>query len=578
MTTRQASGAAARSSPFAPLRHPVFRAIWIATLVSNFGSLIQSVGASWMMTSIAGSADMVALVQASTTLPIMLFSLAAGAIADNFDRRKVMIAAQALLLTVSIGLAALTYLGLITPWLLLTFTFLVGCGTALNGPAWQASVGEQVPREDLPGAVTLNSISFNIARSLGPAVGGALVAAAGAAAAFLANVLSYVGLILVLARWKRQPPERQLPREPLVSAMMAGLRYSAMAPAINRVLLRGLSFGLTGSAVWALMALIARDRLRGGPLTYGLILGAFGIGAVLGAFISSHLRRRLSNEALVRWSLVSYGAGTAIAGLSQTLPLTMAGLLLTGAGWVLALSTFNVSVQMSAPRWVVARALAVYQTVTFGGMAIGSWLWGHVAEGIGLRDAMILSGIAVLASAAIGFWRDLPQMEKLDLTPVYRDALPMPKVELDLRSGPVVLQVEYTVDPKDALAFLAAMDERRRIRQRNGARNWTLMQDLAHPELWIERYHSATWGEHLHQRARITVADQEVDRRVLAFHRGDAPPRIRRFLERPAGALPAGSLHEPRTSERGAVVDPTLPPQAAPLAETGKAGSGQARA
>lgn len=577
MTAGQASRGAARSSPFSPLRHRVFRAIWVATLVSNFGSLIQSVGASWMMTTIAGSADMVALVQASTTLPIMLFSLAAGAIADNFDRRKVMIAAQALLLTVSVGLAALTYLGLVTPWLLLTFTFLVGCGTALNGPAWQASVGEQVPREDLPGAVALNSISFNIARSVGPAIGGALVAAAGAAAAFLANALSYVGLIVVLLRWKRQPPERQLPREPLGSAMMAGLRYSAMAPAISRVLLRGLSFGVTGSAVWALMALIARDRLSGGPLTYGLILGAFGIGAVLGAFVSTHLRRKLSNEILVRWSMVGYGVGTAVAGISLTLPLTMAGLLLTGAGWVLALSTFNVSVQMSAPRWVVARALAVYQTVTFGGMAVGSWLWGHVAEGVGLRDAMVLSGIAVLASAAIGFWRHLPQMESLDLTPVYRDALPLPKVELDLRSGPVVLQVEYKVDPKDALAFLAAMDERRRIRQRNGARDWTLMQDLSQPDLWIERYHSPTWGEHLHQRSRITVADHEADRRVLAFHRGDVPPRVRRLLERPAGALPAGSRQDQRNMERGAVVDPTLPPQATPVPKAGQKDDGVAR-
>ncbi|MCH8686739.1 MFS transporter [Pedomonas mirosovicensis] len=567
MTEGQAPDTAARQSPFSPFRHPVFRAIWIASLISNFGSLIQSVGASWMMTSIAGSADMVALVQASTTLPIMLFSLAAGAIADNFDRRVVMIAAQGLMLAVSIALTAITFLGLMTPWLLLSLTFLVGCGTALNGPAWQASVGEQVPREDLPGAVALNSISFNIARSVGPAIGGALVAAAGAAAAFLANALSYVGLITVLVGWRRNPPPRQLPREPLASAMMAGIRYAVMAPAISRVLLRGLSFGVAGSAVWALMALIARERLHGGPLTYGLILGAFGIGAVLGAFVSTHLRRRLRNETLVRWAMAGYGIGTAIAGVSTVLPLTMAGLLLAGAGWVLALSTFNVSVQMSSPRWVVARALAVYQTVTFGGMAIGSWLWGHFAEQVGLADAMVASGIAVLASAALGLWRRLPQMETLDLTPVYRDALPTPKVELDLRSGPVVLQIEYRVDPGDAMAFLAVMDERRRIRQRNGARGWSLMQDLTQPELWIERYHSATWGEHLHQRARITVADREVDRRVLAFHRGEEPPRIHRLLERPPGALPAGSRQAPRDLSRGAVVDPTLPPQSPPVAK-----------
>ena len=263
-----------RSSPFVPLRQPIFRAVWFASLASNFGGLVQAVGASWMMASISPSAEMVALVQASTTLPVMLFSLAAGAISDNYDRRRIMLTAQGFMLTVSVGLAAFTKLGLITPWLLLCFTFLIGCGTALNNPAWQSSVGDMVPRRDVPAAVTLNSVAFNIARSVGPAIGGAIVAAAGAVAAFVINAFSYIGLITVLARW--QPPriERVLPRETLFIAMGAGVRYVAMSPNIRAVILRAFAFGFGAIVGLALLPLVARDLIRGGPLTYGILLGA----------------------------------------------------------------------------------------------------------------------------------------------------------------------------------------------------------------------------------------------------------------------------------------------------------------
>ncbi|MBN9251393.1 MAG: MFS transporter, partial [Mesorhizobium sp.] len=289
-----------RRSTLAPFRHGIFRAVWTASLASNFGGLIQSVGAAWLMTSITTSSDMVALVQASTALPIMLFSLLSGAIADSFGRRQVMLVAQCFMVTVSILLTVVAYLGLITPWSLLAFTFLIGCGAAFNGPAWQSSVGDMVPRADLPAAVTLNSVGFNIARSVGPAIGGAIVAAAGAAAAFAVNAVSYFGLIIVLARWRPAIPAPLLPRESIASAMAAGLRYVAMSPNIRSVLARAILFGVAASSVPALMPLIARDLVGGGPLTYGLLLGAFGIGAVCGAFASGQLRRRLSVEAIVR--------------------------------------------------------------------------------------------------------------------------------------------------------------------------------------------------------------------------------------------------------------------------------------
>ncbi|MBN8933816.1 MAG: MFS transporter, partial [Rhizobium pusense] len=295
-----------RKSPLAPLRHLTYRRIWIASLASNFGGLIQAVGAAWMMTSLSSSENMIALVQASTSLPIMLFSLISGALADSFDRRRIMISAQLLMLTASVLLTVFAWSGWLTPWLLLFFTFMIGCGTALNNPSWQASVGEMVPREDLPAAVTLNSVGFNITRSVGPAIGGIIVAAAGAAAAFFVNALSYFTLIYALFRW--QPPKyaSTLPREQLLAAISAGMRYVAMSPNIGKVLVRGFLFGLSASAILALMPIVARDLVEGGPLTYGVMLGAFGVGAIGGALISARLREVLSSEWIVRVAFLGF--------------------------------------------------------------------------------------------------------------------------------------------------------------------------------------------------------------------------------------------------------------------------------
>lgn len=300
-----------RKSPLAPLRHLTYRRIWIASLASNFGGLIQAVGAAWMMTSLSSSENMIALVQASTSLPIMMFSLISGALADSFDRRRIMISAQILMLTASVLLTVFAWSGWLTPWLLLFFTFMIGCGTALNNPSWQASVGEMVPREDLPAAVTLNSVGFNITRSVGPAIGGIIVAAAGAAAAFFVNALSYFALIYALVRW--QPPKyaSTLPREQLLAAISAGMRYVAMSPNIGKVLVRGFLFGLSASAILALMPIVARDLVEGGPLTYGVMLGAFGVGAIGGALVSARLREVLSSEWIVRvafWASLSVPA------------------------------------------------------------------------------------------------------------------------------------------------------------------------------------------------------------------------------------------------------------------------------
>ncbi|WP_292636025.1 MFS transporter [Mesorhizobium sp.] len=476
------------------------------------------------------------MVQASTTLPIMLFALVAGAIADSFDRRKVMLVAQTFMLVVSVLLTLFTYSGLITPWTLLAFTFLIDSGTALNSPSWQASVGDIVPRNKVPAAVALNSMGFNLTRSVGPAIGGIIVAAAGAAAAFAANAVSYIGLIVVLARWKPDVPVSTLPRESLGAAMGAGLRYVAMSPNIGKVLVRGAAFGFSAGAVLALLPLVARDVVKGDALTYGIMLGAFGIGAVGGALISVRLRQLLSSETMVRCAFAGFAVCAFNAAVSQHAWQTSLGLLVGGACWVIALSHFNVTVQMATPRWVVGRVLSVYQTATFGGIALGSWIWGVVADAHGAEAALIAASVAMLAGGAIGLLLPLPQQQVLNLDPLNRFKEPHLALDLKPRSGPIAIMIEYVIRHEDEPEFLAIMAERGRIRRRDGARNWTLARDLENPTVWIEHYHTPTWIEYIRHNGRITHADAVIGERVRALHSGDEPPRVRRMIERPTTA------------------------------------------
>ncbi len=515
-----------------PFVHNTFRKLWIANLVSTFGSLIQMTGAAWMMTTISASTNMVALVQASTTLPIMLFSLASGAIADNYHRRHVMLAANIFMLVVSAVLTAFAWLGAITPWQLLGFTFLVGCGTALNNPAWQASVSDVVPRLVIPSAVTLNSVGFNLSRSIAPALGGIIIASAGVVAAFAANALSYVGLIVVLFRWKPPIPTKTLPREGITTAMAAGLRYVAMSPNLGKVLFRAFVFGIAAIALLALLPLVARDRLGGGPSDYGMMLGAFGLGGIFGAVVIGRLEALLSIEATIRWAFGVSALGAWIAAISTNRWLTSAGLFLAGASWVLALSRFNVTVQLSAPRWVLGRALALYQTAAFAGFAVGSWIWGMVAERYDTETALIAAGVALLVGGATGIRYPLPEQASLNLDPLNRWQEPSLALDLTSCSGPIVITVEFLIADADVPEFLSAMNERRRIRLRDGARKWTLMRDLQKPERWVMSYQFPTWVEYVRHNQRTTQADALVGERITALHRGTEPPRVQRLIER----------------------------------------------
>jgi len=520
----------------APLRFPVFRRIWLASLLSNLGLMIQSVGAAWAMTQMTAAADKVALVQTALMLPIMIVAMPAGAIADMYDRRVVSLASLALALVGASALTMLDWSGHITPNILLAFCFIIGSGMALFGPAWQSSVGEQVPPEVLPAAVALNGISYNIARSFGPAIGGVVVAAAGAVAAFAANALLYVPLFVVLLLWRRQVEVSRLPRERLNRAMVSGVRYIANSPSIRVVLMRTLITGICGGSISALMPLVARDLLHGGAQTYGIMLGAFGMGAVIGALNIALIRKHFGSETAIRGCTLIMGVAITGVAVSTEPVLTAASLVVAGAVWMAAIALFNIGVQLSAPRWVAGRSLAAFQAAIAGGIAIGSWGWGRLTDAVGVEWALVVSGVSMFASPLFGLlWRMPPTGARDD----DGERLEDPEVQLQLtaRSGPLVVEIEYRVDQNQARAFHGVMQDVQLSRQRNGAYGWSIARDIADPELWTERYHCPTWMDFLRQRNRATQSERALYQRASGFHLGPDPIRVRRMLERPFGSV-----------------------------------------
>ncbi|OYU19819.1 MAG: MFS transporter [Rhodobacteraceae bacterium PARR1] len=521
-----------RPSLSAPLAVPDFRQLWGGFVASNLGTMVQSVGAGWLMVSIARSDDMVALVQSAATLPVMLFSIVAGAIADSFDRRRVLLIAQLFMMINAVLLTVVVTSGQITPWLLLGSLFLAGCGTALHAPSWQASVGDVVPRDVIPAAVTLNGMAVNLTRSVGPAVGGVVVAAAGAGAAFALNAVSFVPMVWALLRWKPAPAPASLPREDFGRAIWAGLRYVSMSPNLLTVIFRGFVFGLVAIAILALLPIVARDRLQGGAVTFGLLLAAFGIGAIAGGFANARMRARFSNETVVRLAFLGVAISAGLVAVSRETWATCLFLLPAGASWVLALSLFNTVVQLSTPRWVLGRTLSIYQTASFGGMTAGGWLWGTIAEGHGLPVALTIAGVVALAGAAMGLRFALPDQVALNLDPLNHFKEPDLQLELQPRSGPIMILIEYEIAQADVQAFLDAMSQRRRIRIRDGAQHWVLLRDLENPDLWKEAYHVPTWVEYVRHNHRRTQADADINARLLALNKSGNKPGVRRMIER----------------------------------------------
>lgn len=520
-----------RAATWAPMRFGIFRALWLATVASYFGAVIQTVGAAWQMTTLGVSADWVAFVQAASLAPIVLFALPSGALADIGDRRLLMLIAQVFGAVASLALVAVALFASVTPLGLLGFTLLIGCSSALAQPAWQAAVGDLVDRERLPAAIALNALAYNAARSLGPAIGGAVVAAVGAVGAFAINAASYFGLTGVLLAWKARRSTEYLPPEPLGRAIVSGLRYAALSPTLVALFARGAMFGLCASSVLALMPLIARERLGGGPLIYGLLLGGFGIGSTIAALLTAHARQRLSAHRLVGMCTLLYAAATLLVAASGWLPFSIFTLAIAGGAWILALATIGTSVQLSCPRWVVGRSVALGQVATIGGMSGGAIIWGVVAAHGGIQIALITSATCLLATLLLARLLPIVDTDDTDWSAAPY-AVNAPHTEIEARRDPIVVTVEYRIPAEHSDEFLRAIHRVGQVRRRDGARRWSIAQDLDDPEIWRERYHSPSWTEHLRRVSRVTATDKLAHESVLRFHRGPGPIMLR-MVERP---------------------------------------------
>jgi MFS family permease len=521
---------AADSSAWAPLAHRAFRWLWLGMLVSWIGTWMQTVGAQWLLVDAPNAAALVSLVQAVTTLPMMLLALPGGVLADSFDRRWLLITVQAYLFVVGILLAVLTAIGQMPPALLLAFTFALGAGGAVQLPAWQATMPELVPRNQLRAATRLDLVSVNGARSLGPALAGLVIAYLGGVPvvfALYAACVAFFGVVVLF--WRRPKAESENRRERFLPALRAGGRYVWHEPIVRRILLRTVLVVAPAVALWALLPLIASERLGLGADGYGALFGALGLGAIVGAFVLGQVRDRLSTNGLLTAAGVLYAAALAVIVLTLSVPAALATLVLAGVAWMAMTSTLAAELQLFLPVWVRARALAVFMLTFTGSMTVGALVWGLVAEAFGLQPTYLIAAIVLLAGVVAGVFLRVPETGHLDREPAIY--WPEPRLAFDPEpdTGPVVVTVEYTVAPERETAFLEAMDHLRQSRRRTGATRWELFRDGDRPDRFMEIFSVPSWQEHLRQHeGRLTAADREVEEAALAF--SDPPARAEHLL------------------------------------------------
>ncbi|KPF91799.1 MFS transporter [Novosphingobium sp. AAP83] len=537
MSQSEQSAAPEQPGMFAPLKEPVFRRIWTASLLSNFGQLILGVGAAWEMTRQTNDPGMVALVQTAMMLPLMLVAAPAGAIADMFDKRKIAMAGLAISAICGAVLTALAWMGLATPWVLLGFCVLIGAGVSIYSPAWQSSIGEQVGPAQLPAAIALGTISYNVARSFGPALGGAIVLLAGAQAAFAINAVFYLPLLFAFLLWRRKHVPSRLPPERIDRAIVSGARFVFHSAMIRKVLWRAFLFGMVGATGSALAPLIAKDILGGNAATYGLLLGSSGAGAVAGAMFVSKLHHGLGIEKATRVLMLVAGIALIIVGVSRSLILTCLAMFVSGGANILSIALFNVAVQVGAPRWVTARALSLFSAALTGGIAIGAVIGGLIASATSVEFAVIISGIGLALIPLLMIAFPLPKQDQAAAEMADLHADPEVRLDITLRSGPIVIAIEYHVEERDARAFYSAMLKLQRVRLRNGGFNWSLSRDIADAKVWTERYQFPTWGDYLRTRDRYTTADLAVQVDVDAYLIEGERKSVRRMLERPFGSV-----------------------------------------
>lgn len=494
----------------------IFRALWFAQLGSNVGSWMQTVGAQWLLVEHSSSTALIAAVQTASLLPVMLFSLPAGVMADVLDRRRLLIYLQLGMALVAGALAWLTQAGLTTPAVLLALTFLLGSGQAFVGPAWQAIQPELVTRDQIPAAATLGSLTVNLARAVGPAAAGFLVAAAGAAAVFWINAASFLFVVVAVAAWHRGPQQGSQHPERALAALRAGNRYVRNAPSPRRILLRAALFVIPGSALWALLPVVASSRLALGAGGYGVLLAALGVGAVIGAFTLSWLRGFMSVNRLLAASALVFAIGTVVLGETTNKPAVIIVMIPTGVAWLVSLSTLNSALQLSLPAWVRARALAVYLLVFMGGQAIGSLVWGALAGPLGIAPTLaIAAGMLAAAAISVRWLPLLPLTGKLDRATNANWPDPHLVFEPELDSGPILVVKRYRVAESDHAAFLEAIDLVGLSRRRTGATRWGIFRDGNDAQVFVEVFEVASWQEHQDQRSiRLTGADTEFEERA----------------------------------------------------------------
>jgi MFS family permease len=499
---------AASASPWAPLKIPVFRMLWFATLASSIGAWMHDVGAGWLMTSLSPTPVMVALVQTATTLPIFLLAMPAGTLSDIVDRRRYLIAVQIWLAVVAGFLGAFTLADVTTAWMLVGLTFAMGIGSALMMPAWAAVTPELVSREQLQPAIALNSLGINAARAIGPALAGVIVSFAGTGAVFVLNALSYLGVIVVLTRWQREVQATDLPAERFFGAMRTGLRFARHAPELQAAVIRGFGFILFASASWALLPLVAKNLVDGGPQAFGLLFASLGAGAVGGAVVLPKLREQLSRDVLVATATVLYAAAmVALAKTNQLLHLCIA-MAVSGVAWITVLSSLQVAAQLALPNWVRARGLAVFMMIFMGSMALGSVTWGKVAEHYSIPTSLTLAAIGLLAGAVLTWrWR-IGGIEKVDVTPSMHWPAPIVQRDVTHDRGPVLVTIRYDVRPGKTEAFLDAIRTLGKHRRRDGAFAWSVFEHTENPNHFIESFSTESWLEHLRQHERVTDADR----------------------------------------------------------------------
>lgn len=524
-----------------PLRRPVFRDRLVASIISNTGSWMQDTAGTWLMTALTTSPLLIALMQTAATLPVLLFGLPAGAMADIFDRRRLLLCWAAWMLVAAALLSGFTLTGSIGPCWLLVLTCLLNVGAAMNGPTWQAIVPELVPREQLPVAIALNSAAFNLARAVGPALGGLAVAAFasvwfGAGLVFSLNALSFVAVLVVIYRWHRTPFFKSaLPTERLLGSMRAGIRYTRFEPAMKSILLRAFLQTSCVSAMWGLLAVVARDDLHHGALGYGVLNGCIGLGAVIAAIWLPRVRQRLSADRIVSAAAVVFALTLLVmAWVHYWFPLVLA-LILGGMAWTSTASSLNIAVQLSVPGWVQARALGIYQMVFQGGLAIGSAFWGGLAERIGTAPALSIAAGALLAGLPIARRFSLTSATGLDhspgrLTNALNRAAPQIVIEPNPEDGPVLVTVTFRINPQRAEEFIRAAHELGRVRRRDGAVRWSLFVDPFDASRYMETYVVESWLARQRQLERFTIADHAIRNRVFSLHVDSAPPVVSRMI------------------------------------------------